>query len=93
MTAASGVRSSRMPAVTRSTLLVCITALVLLLVAGWGVVAMWRDLGVSMSIHGWIAYGLGGLGSIALSAVLFWLLFHSARHGHDDIERPEDLDR
>ena len=82
-----------MPAVSRSTLLVCLGAAIVLAIAGWGIVAMWRDLGVSMGLHGWIAYGLGALGSIALSVGLFWLLFHSARHGHDDIERPEDLDR
>ena len=53
---------------------------------------MWRDMGVTLSLHGWIAYGLGAVGSLALSGGLFWLLFHSARSGHDDLERPEDLD-
>jgi len=29
---------------------------------------------------------------VGLAGGLFWLLFHSARSGHDDLERPEDLD-
>lgn len=77
---------------TRTTLLTLIAALSALVVASAAVYMMWSDLGVTMSMHGWIAYGLGALGSIALSAVLFWLLFHSARSGQDDISRPEDHD-
>lgn len=78
---------------SRTTLLASGVALTALLVAGWVVAVQWQALGVRMSMHGWIAYGLGALGSIALSCALFWLLFHSARSGHDDLDRPEDLDR
>ncbi len=45
-----------------------------------------------MTVHGWIAYGLGCVISVALAAGLFFLTFKSAREGYDDIERPEDLD-
>lgn len=75
---------------TRTTLLTLVAALGALVLVGAGVYMMWTDLGVTMSMHGWIAYGLGALASIVLSVGLFWLLFHSARSGHDDIERPED---
>jgi len=57
----------------------------------WGVSAMWSNLGVQMTMHGWIAYGLGALASVALAGGLFFLTFKSARDGFDDIERPEDL--
>lgn len=77
---------------TRTTLFAIIVALSVLVLAGAGVFMMWSQLGVTMSMHGWIAYGLGALASIALSVGLFWLTFHSARSGQDDIERPEDLD-
>lgn len=77
---------------TRTTLFSIIVALSVLVLAGAGVFMMWSQLGVTMSMHGWIAYGLGALASIALSVGLFWLTFHSARSGQDDIERPEDLD-
>ncbi len=77
---------------TRTTIATIAGAIIALLVAGWGVAAMWRDMGGTLSLHGWIAYGLGAVGSLALSGGLFWLLFHSARSGHDDLERPEDLD-
>lgn len=77
---------------TRTTLFAIVAALCVLVLAGAGVFMMWSQLGVTMSMHGWIAYGLGALASIALSVGLFWLTFHSARSGQDDIERPEDLD-
>ena len=75
---------------TRTSLLTVIAALGLLVLVGAVVYMMWSDLGVTMSMHGWIAYGLGAVASLALSVGLFWLLFHSARSGHDDIDRPEE---
>ena len=58
---------------------------------GWAVSSMWAELGVHMTLHGWIAYGLGVVLSLALASGLFFLLFKSARDGYDDIDRPEDL--
>lgn len=70
--------------------------LVLLAIAGlgltiWGVSSMWAELGVNMTMHGWIAYGLGIVVSLLLAGGLFFLTFKSARDGYDDINRPEDL--
>lgn len=70
--------------------------LVLLAILGlvftvWGISSIWADLGVQMTMHGWIAYGLGSLFSLLLAGGLFFLLFKSAREGYDDIDRPEDL--
>lgn len=77
---------------SRTSLLALIGGVVVLVAAVFGVAHVWSALGVTMSMHGWIAYGLGAVGSLALSAVLFALVFRSARGGHDDIDRPEDLD-
>ncbi len=40
--------------------------------------------GVEMSIHGWIALGLGAVISLLLGGGLMALSFHSARAGFDD---------
>ena len=71
--------------------------LVLTLLAGFGLVAtllgvaqLWDELGVTMTLHGWIAYGLGAAASCGLAGGLFFLTFKSARDGFDDIDRPED---
>ena len=38
----------------------------------------------AMSVHGWIALGLGTFLSLALGGALMALVFHSARKGYDD---------
>lgn len=55
----------------------------------WALTALWQGLGTGMSGHGWFAYILGGVMTLGLSLGLFLLTFHSARHGHDDIDPPE----
>ncbi|MGE0740486.1 MAG: hypothetical protein AB7O98_04025 [Hyphomonadaceae bacterium] len=48
-----------------------------------------------MSVHGWIALGLGTFLSLAVGGGLMALVFHSARHGYDDrieIEQRPDSD-
>jgi len=75
----------------KTNLLLIIAAIAGLGLTFWAVGAMWSDLGITMTIHGWIAYGLGVLVSITLAGGLFFLTFKSARDGYDDIERPEDL--
>ncbi|MEL7109527.1 MAG: hypothetical protein AAGJ68_04615 [Pseudomonadota bacterium] len=75
----------------KSTSLLILVAVLGLALTAWGVSAMWAELGVHMTLHGWIAYGLGVVLSIALAGGLFFLLFKSARDGYDDIDRPEDL--
>lgn len=75
----------------RMTFLVLTAAIIGLGLTLWGVATMWSELGVNMTLHGWIAYGLGALVSVLLAGGLFFLTFKSARDGFDDIDRPEDL--
>jgi len=75
----------------RITVLVIFGAIIALALTFWGVSSMWAQMGVTMSLHGWIAYGLGVVVSILLAGGLFFLTFKSARDGYDDIDRPEDL--
>ncbi|MEM5515522.1 hypothetical protein WNY37_01080 [Henriciella sp. AS95] len=75
---------------SRTSIIAIIAGALALFLAGWGVAVLWSNLGVTMTMHGWIAYGLGSLGCLALSAGLFWLLFHSARGGHDDLVGHDD---
>lgn len=45
----------------------------------------------SMSVHGWVALGLGTVLSLAVGGGLMALVFHSARKGYDDrIEMDRD---
>ncbi|MEM9054290.1 MAG: hypothetical protein AAGB16_03100 [Pseudomonadota bacterium] len=74
----------------KSTILLILVAISGLALTLWGVSAMWASLGVNLTMHGWIAYGLGVLVSLLLAGGLFFLLFKSAREGYDDIDRPED---
>lgn len=46
-----------------------------------------------MSLHGWIALGLGTFVSLALGGGLMALVFHSANKGYDDrVELDRDPD-
>ena len=54
----------------------------------WGLAIFWQGMGIGISGHGWFAFILGGVFTLALSIGLFLLTFHSARHGHDDIDSP-----
>jgi hypothetical protein len=42
----------------------------------------------AISLHGWIAMGLGGVFSIILGSGLMWLSFYSARLGFDERADP-----
>ena len=75
----------------RITILVILVATIALGATVWGVANLWAQMGVNMTVHGWIAYGLGIVVSILLAGGLFYLTFKSARDGYDDIDRPEDL--
>lgn len=75
----------------KMTVLLSLAAIIGLGLTFWGVTSMWAELGVNMTMHGWIAYGLGVVVSLGLAAGLFYLTFKSAREGYDDIDRPEDL--
>jgi hypothetical protein len=51
--------------------------------------AVWGMMGDDLQItgHGWLAMALGVVLSLAVGGGLMWLVFYSARHGHDDIDR------
>lgn len=54
----------------------------------WATATAWSIGGDEpISLHGWIAMGLGVVLSGALAGGLMWLAFHSSRRGWDDIDR------
>lgn len=75
---------------SRSLVLTLVIALVAVGALLWGATWFWGGLGTGLSGHGWFAYILGGVLTMALSGGLFALSFYSSRHGHDDIDPPQD---
>jgi hypothetical protein len=62
----------------------------ILAVVMFGVLTDWDA--SAMSIHGWIALGLGTFLSLAVGGGLMALVFYSARKGYDDrieVETPD----
>ncbi len=47
----------------------------------------------SLSLHGWIALGLGASLTLLLAVGLMGLAFHSSRSGHDERARSDAFDR
>lgn len=58
----------------------------LLVLAGITAILMWGSGGapLNISLHGFIAMGLGALGSLVVGGGLMALVFFSNRSGHDD---------
>ncbi len=53
--------------------------------AGWGLTMAWKMSGnAPMSIHGYVALGLGVVLSLLLGGGLMALAFYSSRRGYDD---------
>jgi protein-S-isoprenylcysteine O-methyltransferase Ste14 len=46
-----------------------------------------------ISVHGWIAMGIGTLFSLLIGCGLMWLSFYSSRHGFDDRADPGRLNK
>lgn len=67
-------------------LAVALAAAVLIAAAAtWGLAALWTAIGGhDMSVHGWIALGIGLLGTGGLTWALMALAFKSHREGWDD---------
>lgn len=68
--------------------------LVMLLAAGVGGVMAWNAMGgggpdQGISLHGFIALGLGILGSLVVGGGLMALVFFSSRSGHDQAVHEE----
>jgi hypothetical protein len=71
----------------RITILVVLTAM--LVVAGvWMIAVFNQTSGVAMSIHGWIALGLGTFFSLVIGCGLMILMFISSRRGYDEAADP-----
>ena len=51
----------------------------------------WQHSHAQMSIHGWIALGLGVFFSVVVGCGLMALMFYSSRRGYD--ERASDISR
>ncbi|MEQ8404979.1 MAG: hypothetical protein RKE49_07770 [Oceanicaulis sp.] len=58
----------------------------LVAVTAWVAIDTWTSIDAQMSWHGWLAMALGVVLTAAVGAGLMWLLFYSARSGHDDID-------
>lgn len=46
-----------------------------------------------ISVHGWIAMGIGTIFSLGIGCGLMWLSFYSSRNGFDDRADPGRLNR
>ncbi|MFQ5467987.1 MAG: hypothetical protein ACE5DS_07615 [Kiloniellaceae bacterium] len=72
----------------RTGLLAIILGALLCLAAALGVYGWWMLGDVKMSLHGYLALGLGALATLLLGAGLMALVFYSSRHGHDERAHP-----
>ncbi len=68
-------------------LLLAILFAMLLFAVVWASMA-WTSEEVTMSIHGWIALGLGTTFSLIIGCGLMALMFYSSRSGYDDVATP-----
>ncbi len=68
-------------------LLLVILFTFLLFAVVWASMA-WTSEDVTMSIHGWIALGLGTFFSLLIGCGLMALMFYSSRSGHDIVATP-----
>jgi drug/metabolite transporter (DMT)-like permease len=68
--------------------LLALVAVFALIIGGALFVALraFTDIDTQMSWHGWFAMGLGVVLTAALGGGLMYLVFYSARNGHDDID-------
>lgn len=58
---------------------------ILLVVAGLWAISAWKaTAGIEMSVHGWIALGLGTFFSLLIGCGLMALVFYSSRYGYDE---------
>ena len=58
---------------------------ILLIGTGFSAMSAWNATAdVEMSMHGWIALGLGTFFSLVIGCGLMALMFYSSRHGYDE---------
>jgi hypothetical protein len=84
-----GSTITRSAPLSRGGLLVSVILVLLLLASLAGLAATFLVGRMpAISLHGWIAMGLGGVFSIILGSGLMWLSFYSARQGFDERADP-----
>jgi len=66
------------------TIFVAVVLLSLLAVALTFMVDTWQRTDAPMSVHGWIALGLGVFFSVLIGCGLMALMFYSSRRGYDE---------
>ena len=67
-----------------TTVFVAVVLFSLLAVAVTFLVSTWQRTDAQMSVHGWIALGLGVFFSLLVGCGLMALMFYSSRRGYDD---------
>ena len=70
-------------------ILLVVLAAMLIVTLVWAVYVWNASSDVPMSVHGWIALGLGTFFSLLIGCGLMALMFFSSRSGHDDAASPE----
>ena len=61
---------------------------ILLMTMIWAGYVWTATSGIEMSVHGWIALGLGTFFSLVIGCGLMALMFFSSRSGHDETATP-----
>jgi hypothetical protein len=70
-------------------ILVLAALVVILIITAVWAISVWTAAGDAvMSVHGWIALGLGTFFSLLIGCGLMALMFFSSRSGHDEIADP-----
>jgi len=73
------------------TILLFVVLFALLALAITFMITTWQQSHAQMSIHGWIALGLGVFFSVVVGCGLMALMFYSSRRGYD--ERASEISR
>jgi len=73
------------------TILLFVVLFALLALAITFMITTWQQSHAQMSIHGWIALGLGVFFSVVVGCGLMALMFYSSRRGYD--ERANEISR
>ena len=73
------------------TILLFVVLFALLALAITFMITTWQHSQAQMSIHGWIALGLGVFFSVVVGCGLMALMFYSSRRGYD--ERASEISR
>jgi hypothetical protein len=66
------------------TIVLAILAILLIGIGVWAISAWNATADVEMSMHGWIALGLGTFFSLVVGCGLMALMFYSSRYGYDE---------